>query len=149
MGLLRALETEFHAAWEELPESERRSDGAKRTFICACGVSAAAFLAELFARHPLTGIEMRVVPVKNRFFGESVTVSGLITGGDLTDRLRDEDGEAVFITECMLRSEGDRFLDDMTLDEAQRILGKPIIPVGRSGDDLLCALRGYAQGLCP
>ena len=87
--------------------------------------------------------------MKNRFFGESVTVSGLITGGDLTDRLRDEDGEAVFITECMLRSEGDRFLDDMTLDEAQRILGKPIIPVGRSGDDLLCALRGYAQGLCP
>ena len=140
VGLLRLLDSEFHAAWEELPESERRADGAKRTFICACGVSAAAFLADLFARHPLTGIEMRVIPVKNRFFGESVTVSGLITGGDLTDRLKNEDGEAVFITECMLRSEGDRFLDDMTLDEAQHILGRPIIPVGRSGDDLMRAL---------
>ena len=149
VGLLRALETEFHAAWAELDEADRRTDGTKKTFICACGVSAAAFLADLFARHPLTGIEMRVIPVKNRFFGESVTVSGLITGGDLTERLKDEDGEAVFITECMLRSEGDRFLDDMTLDEARRILGRPIIPVGRSGDDLLCALRGYAQGLCP
>ena len=115
-------------------------------------MSAAAFLQELFDRHPLTGIEMRVIPVKNRFFGESVTVYGLITGGDLTERLKDESGEAVFITECMLRSEGDRFLDDMTLDEAQRILDKPIIPVGRSGDDLLRALlvfRGNAQGLCP
>ena len=48
----------------------------------------------------------------------------------------------MFITECMLRSEGDRFLDDMTLDEARRILGRPIIPVGRSGDDLLRALLG-------
>ena len=149
VGLLRLLDTEFHAAWEELPEADRRTDGPKKTFICACGVSAAAFLQELFNRHPITGIEMRVIPVKNRFFGESVTVSGLITGGDLTDRLRDEDGDAVFITECMLRSEGDRFLDDMTLDEAQHILNRPIIPVGRSGDDLLCALRGYAQGLCP
>ena len=149
VGLLRLLDTEFHAAWEELPEADRRTDGPKKTFICACGVSAAAFLQELFDRHPITGIEMRVIPVKNRFFGESVTVSGLITGGDLTDRLKYESGEVVFITECMLRSEGDRFLDDMTLDEAQHILNRPIIPVGRSGDDLLCALRGYAQGLCP
>ena len=67
-------------------------------------------------------------------------MSGLITGGDLTERLRDETGEAVFITECMLRSEGDRFLDDMTLEDAQRILNRPIIPVGRSGDDLMRAL---------
>ena len=148
VGMLRLLETEFSEAWNELDAQDKRSGGGKRVII-ACGMSAAAFLQRLMDEHPITGVEVRVIPVKNRFFGESVTVSGLITGGDLTERLKDESGEAVFITECMLRSEGDRFLDDMTLDEARRILGRPIIPVGRSGDDLLCALRGYAQGLCP
>ena len=148
VGMLRLLETEFSEAWNELDAQDKRSGGGKRVII-ACGVSAAAFLQRLMDEHPITGVEVRVIPVKNRFFGESVTVSGLITGGDLTDRLKNEPGDAVLITECMLRSEGDRFLDDMTLDEARRIIGRPLVPVGRRGDDLLCALRGYAQGLCP
>ena len=148
VGMLRLLETEFSEAWNELDAQDKRSGGGKRVII-ACGVSAAAFLQRLMDEHPITGVEVRVIPVKNRFFGESVTVSGLITGGDLTDRLKNEPGDAVLITECMLRSEGDRFLDDMTLDEARRIIARPLIPVGRRGDDLLCALRGYAQGLCP
>ena len=67
-------------------------------------------------------------------------MSGLITGRDLTDRLKVEDGEKLFITECMLRSEGDRFLDDMTIQEAEERLGRKIIPVGRRGDELLDAL---------
>ena len=82
--------------------------------------------------------------MENRFFGSSVTVSGLITGGDLTARLKDEPGARVLITECMLRSEHDRFLDDMTLEAAQAALGRKIIPVGRHGWDLydaLCAAR--------
>ena len=148
VGMLRLLETEFSEAWNELDAQDKRSGGGKRVII-ACGVSAAAFLQRLMDEHPITGVEVRVIPVKNRFFGESVTVSGLITGGDLTDRLKNEPGDAVLITECMLRSEGDRFLDDMTLDEARRIIARPLIPVGRRGDELLCALRGYAQGLCP
>lgn len=148
VGMLRLLETEFSEAWNELDAQDKRSGGGKRVII-ACGVSAAAFLQRLMDEHPITGVEVRVIPVKNRFFGENVTVSGLITGGDLTDRLKNEPGDAVLITECMLRSEGDRFLDDMTLDEARRIIARPLIPVGRRGDDLLCALRGYAQGLCP
>ena len=141
VGMLRLLETEFSEAWNELDAQDKRSGGGKRVII-ACGVSAAAFLQRLMDEHPITGVEVRVIPVKNRFFGESVTVSGLITGGDLTDRLKNEPGDAVLITECMLRSEGDRFLDDMTLDEARRIIGRPLVPVGRRGDELLDALLG-------
>jgi len=139
VGLLRLLDTEFDIAWQELPESERKFTSGL-DFICGCGESAAEFLADLFHRHPITGIRMRVVPVRNEFFGPSVTVSGLITGRDLTDRLMEEGGAEVFITECMLRSEGDRFLDDMTLEEAEARLGRRITPVGRSGEDLLNAL---------
>jgi len=139
VGLLRLLETEFSEEWAELPESERRSGG-KMEFLIACGVSAAPFLQKLMDEHPISGVHVRVIAVKNRFFGESVTVSGLITGRDLTDRIADEPAARIFITECMLRSEGDRFLDDMTLEEAEARTGRRIVPVGRRGSDLLDAL---------
>ena len=142
VGLLRLLDTEFSDAWADLPEADRRAGGEKKQVIIACGLSAAPFLQKLLSDHPLTGVEARVIPVINRFFGETVTVSGLVTGQDLTARIRDEAGERVFITECMLRSEGDKFLDDMTLAEAESIIGRPIIPVGRRGEDLLDALLG-------
>ena len=139
VGLLRLLDTEFDYAWQELPEDEHR-DGPGLDFVCACGESAAEFLSDMFKRHPITGLRMRVIPVKNEFFGHSVTVSGLIAGRDLTDRLMEENCAQVFITECMLRSEGDKFLDDMTLEEAEARIGRKITPVGRSGEDLLNAL---------
>ena len=140
VGLMRLLETEVHEAWLELDASERRADGEKLRLLIGCGVSAAAFLQRLMDAHPITGIEVRVIGVENRFFGPSVTVSGLVTGGDLTERLKGESGARVFITECMLRDEGDRFLDDMTLQEAEARLGRRIVPVGRRGDELLEAL---------
>lgn len=140
VGLLRLLETEFSDAYADLPAAEKQTCGEKRHFAIACGLSAASFLEELMRNHPISGVEVEVIGVKNRFFGESVTVSGLITGRDLTDRMAGERAEKIFITECMLRSEGDRFLDDMTLEDACAWLGKPIVPVGRRGDELLDAL---------
>ena len=139
VGLLRLLQQEYTDAWAELPGSERRPGGAMK-FQIGCGVSAAPFIRELIEKHPLSGISVDVIPVENRFFGKTVTVSGLITGRDLTDTLAGHDAECTFITECMLRSEGDRFLDDMTIDEAEAKLGRRIIPVGRRGDELLDAL---------
>ena len=152
VGLLRLLHTEFTDAWSELPDSEKQSGGEKTRLLIGCGVSAAQFLDTMLREHPITGVDVQVIPVVNRFFGETVTVSGLITGRDLTDRLKDEEGAAILITECMLRSEGDKFLDDMTLEEAEAITGRRIIPVGRRGDELLDALieaRGDGSGSCP
>lgn len=139
VGLLRLLETEFTQAWETLPAEERRSTGGAHLAV-ACGISAANFLREMFAAHPVTGTAISVYPVENRFFGADVTVSGLVVGQDLIREMRHRDSACVLITECMLRAEGDRFLDDMTLEEACRQLGREIIPVGRRGDDLLDAL---------
>ncbi len=139
VGLLRQLETEFHDEWTSLPADDRLPGGDAQLLI-GCGTSAAPFLQKLMDDHPITGIHVRVIPVINRFFGETVTVSGLITGRDLTDRLKAEPGARAFITECMLRSEGDKFLDDMTLADAEEILGRRIVPVGRHGWDLLDAL---------
>lgn len=139
VGLLRLLDTEFTDAWNDLPDAEKNSDNGLN-FIIACGVSAAPFLTRLIETHPIRGIHTRVIPVENRFFGSSVTVSGLITGRDLTDRLLEEPGDRVFITECMLRDQEATFLDDMSLEEAEAKIGRRIVPVGRRGEDLLNAL---------
>lgn len=139
VGLMRLLETEFVEAWSELPEADRQGVGGRKIAV-ACGVSAAAFLQRLLSEHPVTGVDVTVYPVENEFFGSNVTVSGLVTGGDLLRRMKDVPCERVLVTECMLRDEGDRFLDDLPLEDVCAQLGRPIVPVGRRGDELLDAL---------
>ena len=139
VGLLRLLHTEYVEAWDELPAEDKVFTGGRKIAI-ACGVSAAEFLTKLLKEHPVAGVEVSVYPVENGFFGSNVTVSGLVTGGDLLGRMRDVECEKVLVTECMLRNEGDRFLDDRALVDVCAELGKVIVPVGRRGDELLDAL---------
>ena len=139
VGMLRLLETEFSEAYADLPE-ERKQPGGGKTLLAACGVSAAPFLRQMFAAHPLTGLTVDVRALENGFFGPSVTVSGLLTGGDLVRGLQGAEGAAVLISECMLRDGEQVFLDDMTLEEVSRALKKPVIPVGRRGDEVLSAI---------
>ena len=108
----------------------------------ATGVLAAP-LMELLAgkvRQKFPNADIRVFPIKNRFFGETVTVAGLTTGRDLTGQLlplRDELGSRVLIPRSMLKADEDIFLDDMTLAEAESALGVPLIPNGGEPDELL------------
>lgn len=139
VGMLRLLETEFSEAYADLPEERKKSGGGK-TLLAACGVSAAPFLRQMFAAHPLTGLTVDVRALENGFFGPSVTVSGLLTGGDLVRGLQGAEGAAVLISACMLRDGETVFLDDMTLEEVSRALEKPVIPVGRRGDEVLSAI---------
>ncbi len=140
VGMLRLLRTQFEAAWRELPDALRRRTPDGDRVAIACGVSAAPFLRALLDDFPIAGVHVQVCAVENRFFGASVTVSGLVTAGDLIDRMRGVGCDRVLITECMLRDGGDRVLDDVALDDASARLGKPIQPVGRSGEALLDAL---------
>ena len=114
-----------------------------RTLV-ACGVSVAPFLREMLQMHPLPGVSVSVRPVENRFFGKSVTVSGLLVGADLLAALQGERGhvDRVLITGCMLKDGEDVFLDGMALAELEERLGIPVMPVGRTGDALLRALMG-------
>ena len=139
VGLLRLLDTEYVDAWTDLPEADRTFTGGRKIAV-ACGVSAADFLRRLIAEHPVSGVDVSVYAVENEFFGSNVTVSGLVTGSDLIRRMKGVDCEKILITEVMLRNEGDRFLDDLPLEDVCDALGKPVIPVGRRGDELLDAL---------
>lgn len=145
VGLCRMLETDFDDAYFDLPAKYKKSGRSGKSICIATGVSAKSFMEKLMQDHPVTGVNVKVCAVENTFFGPSVTVSGLVTGGDLVKRMKKEKYDAILITECMLRSEGDKFLDDMTLKEASSLLNTKIIPVGRSGQDLLNALLDFSN----
>ena len=96
---------------------------------------------KLTARYPEKRIQ--VVPIVNHFFGEMITVSGLITGQDLREQLSKLDlGDRVLLPINMFRSGEETFLDDMTRSELEDALGVPVQIGGSSGYDLINALMG-------
>ena len=141
VGMIRLLETEFKSA---LSLSER-PDGVP--FSIACGTSVAPFFEKLVctAHEKYDNIDGRVYAIENDFFGHSINVTGLITGGDLINQLKCKDlGERLFISQNMLRREEMDFLDDVLLEEASAALGVPIYPIEQDGFDLWDAISGDA-----
>lgn len=83
-------------------------------------------------------LEINVYEIKNEFYGHTVTVAGLVTGGDLIRELKGRKlGQKLIIPDVMLRSEGDLFLDNVSLEKAQEELGVKICPVSASSGDAL------------
>ena len=72
-----------------------------------------------------SGAALRLVPVRNRLFGRSVNVAGLVTGRDVIDRIRPllKTDDILFVPDVMLSRDGDRFLDDVSLTEIREALG--------------------------
>lgn len=145
VGMCRLLETEFDYAYYDLPEKYKKGSRKGSKLIIACGVSAKPVLDGILNDRPVTGVEVKVMAVENRFFGPSVTVTGLVTGSDLVRVLKNESCDAVLISECMLRSEGDLFLDDMSLSEVSKLTQKKFVVVGRGGEDLLNAIKAFSN----
>lgn len=139
VGMIRLLEAEFKSA---LSLSDK-PDGVP--FSIACGVSVAPFFEKLVcaAREKYDNIDGRVYAIENDFFGHSINVTGLITGGDLIGQLKDKYlGERLFISQNMLRRDEMDFLDDVLLEDAVTALGVPIYPIGQDGFDLWDAISG-------
>lgn len=83
-------------------------------------------------------LEINIYEIKNEFYGHTVTVAGLVTGGDLIRELKDKKlGEKLIIPDVMLRSEGDLFLDNISVVEAEKELGVKIYPVCSSSGEAL------------
>ena len=145
IGLIRLFRTEFEDAYAELPEKLRREKPAKHELAIVTGVSAAPSMRDIVENFPVAGVHCTVYPLKNHFFGETVTVAGLLTGGDLVDQLKDVQCDAFLIPEVMLRDGEDTFLDDMTLPQVEKALGKKFIVTGRRGDEFLNVLVDFAS----
>ena len=135
VGMLRLYETEFVSALKCEPAREL-----KKELSIATGYAAFPMMQKLagFAEEKFPGLTVRVYPIRNDFFGESITVSGLVTGGDLIRQLKGKPlGEALLLPENMLRREGDLFLDGVSREEAENALSVPVKISGRDGSALL------------
>lgn len=83
-------------------------------------------------------VEIEVVSIVNTFFGESVTVAGLVTGRDIVETMKQIDiGDIVFIPDVMLKSDIDIFLDDMTLEDVKKQTDVKIIMLPIDGGILV------------
>lgn len=108
------------------------------------GVDAAPYLREAADKiKEKMGAEIAVHPIKNAFFGESITVTGLITGGDIIRELKGKElGEALILPKVMLRQGEDTFLDGVTIPDVEQSLGVKCIPVGADAYSLVEMLEG-------
>ena len=82
-----------------------------------CGTSVAPVLRRWIDRYAPPGPQITVIPVVNRFFGETITVTGLLTGQDLMPAAEQSGADEIMISGNCLRAEGDLFLDDMKLSD--------------------------------
>ena len=139
VGMLRSLISEFEAAL-------RLEDGPVEAspYTIATGVSAQPYLQDLADRaRERTGVSGRAAAIVNHFFGPSIDVAGLVTGGDLIGQLRGRAlGERLLLPVNMLRHGGDVFLDDLRVEDVERALGVPVTVVEQDGFDLLDAMLG-------
>jgi len=135
VGLIAKLIREF----DDAIGNYRGRSAPIKEFSVATGMSAHPTITAIMDRiQREMGVVVHVYPIVNRFFGESVTVAGLITGGDIIAQLRDKRlGEALLIPSTMLRRGEDVFLDDITLEALSAALRVPVVPVPVDGSELL------------
>jgi len=142
VGMCTLLKSEFLSALEEAEVTK-----INREVTIATGESAYSLLTELTkkAEEKFQGLKVNVVKIENKFFGETVTVAGLLTGQDLKEQLKSKNlGEELLIPRVSLRNEGDKFLDDITLDELSEYLNVKVSPVENDGYKLLEKISGGA-----
>jgi putative radical SAM enzyme (TIGR03279 family) len=143
VGMLRLMEEEICDALKNLEGDEKTEE-----ISIATGRLAAPYIrkhAELIKeKHP--GRIIHVYPIMNEFFGEQITVAGLITGQDLIHQLKSQNlGRRLLLPECMFRNGEEVFLDDVTRQELQNALQVQVDIVKSSGQDFVEAVLGTAK----
>ncbi|MBQ8011204.1 MAG: DUF512 domain-containing protein [Oscillospiraceae bacterium] len=140
VGMLRSLADEFDAALEDA-----EPEHLPRKVTIATGYAPHAFLSALTqkAEKQWEGLTCNVIPIRNDFFGERITVTGLITGQDLIAQLKGKDlGDELLLSSSMIRRDSDVFLDDVTIGEVEAALQTKIRLTANDGYELLDAILG-------
>lgn len=148
VGLMTLLLYEFN---EYLKKHSKKLDrhcsklSQGRTVSIATGKCAALYIKQLaqMLETRYNNLKIQVYPIKNEFFGENVTVTGLLTGQDLFGQLYGQDlGSELLISRSMLKSGEELFLDDDTVEDLSTRLGQKITIVENDGGDLINKILG-------
>lgn len=151
VGMMRLFIDEFENALNSLIQSKKYkelSQTVKRTLTVATGkltyTTICDFADRLMEAFPYLTIHIQAI--RNDFFGETITVSGLITGQDLQKQIKEQQinganlGDALLIPSNMLRMGEQVFLDDMTLQELEEALEIKVVPIESGGKELIEAI---------
>jgi len=138
VGMLRLLYEEVMDALDG-----KTDDGLNEELSIATGFLPYPYLKRLIdeieAKYP--GRKVHLYPIRNDFFGEMITVAGLLTGQDLIAQLKGKTlGERLLLPACMFKSGEEVFLDDVTKTDAEVALQIPINIVKSSGYDFVDAI---------
>lgn len=131
VGLITKFKKEFDDAVKNFSAAKEGS------FTLVTGVSAYPFIKSLVDElKEKFGVKCQVIRVENEFFGKSVTVSGLLTARDILAALsKTEVGDTVLLPRVLLREIKNVFLDDVTLDEFKKAVGRKVETVENDGAD--------------
>ena len=149
VGMMRLLLNEFEEAVNELQEkiSAGTLDFSSREISMATARLAYPFIRDMAARmmEMVPGLMIHVYEIRNDFFGEMITVSGLLTGQDLIAQLTGKElGEALYLPQNVLRSGEEVFLDDVTVTEMEKALQVKVDIIKSSGRDFVNAVLDRA-----
>lgn len=140
VGMLRLLFNEFEEGMERLGDGDRSGE-----ISAATGKLAYPYIRRMADRiqERYPGVKVHVYCIRNDFFGERITVSGLITGQDIIAQLKGKELGSRLLLPCnMLKADEDVFLDDITVKEVSDALQVPVDIVKSSGQDLIDTILG-------
>lgn len=130
-------------AFSAIDLCEEKPDGIKRTVVT--GVAAYPLIKEMVDRAKIKwqNLNCEVKAIVNDFFGEKITVAGLVTGGDIIKQLSNKAlGEEILLPACMLRFENDMFLDDVTVEELEKALDVKAVITENDGYQFIDKILG-------
>ncbi|MGN0622409.1 MAG: DUF512 domain-containing protein [Oscillospiraceae bacterium] len=140
VGLLRSLYDELEQALDDCEEQVP-----KRKVTVATGTAAEDFhkmLADKIMKK-FPQLEIQVRGIINYFFGETITVAGLVTAGDLIGQLKNTDlGDELIIPKVMLKADEPVFLDDLTVSDVERELNVNVTACANDGFEYLDKIIG-------
>ncbi len=151
VGLMALFIDEFHGY---IKKHGRKMDqfiskqSSNRRVTIATGFCAYEYIKQLaqILEKRYNNMKVDVYPIKNDYFGENVTVTGLLTGGDIAAQLENrETGSEILISRSMLKSGEELFLDDYTIQALETKLKKKITVVENSGEDLVKKILGISK----
>ncbi len=145
VGMLRLLKEEFEEAMTRVKKEREKYAGCGGKLAVATGMLAYPFIAEMARRmtEEFPELDIRVYGIVNEFFGERITVSGLLTGQDIIGQLHGRElGGRLLLPQNVLRSGEDYFLDDVTVGEMEKALQVKVDIVKSSGHDFVYAVLG-------
>lgn len=141
VGMMRSLINEFDSAFDNAEDDEIKEC---HTSI-ATGALAYKYISKLIEKteEKWHNISCKVYKIRNDFFGETITVTGLITGQDLIAQLKNQPlGDVLLLTSNMIKRDSDLFLDDCTISEVEKALNVKIKIIDNDGFSLFDAITG-------